>query len=230
MGTGRASTTDFRPRRVLVAGFLGAAIGIIAAGGAWAQSLTGGCAATINGKTPTQLTKDAPLAVAEGDNVVLKGTAPSSVAGGRSSTRVKVETPAWLPDMPFGPYKGKGTAWGGTVEVPKILFTLGSGIYKVNGTATGTGGWRCIGSAYVQLGDSSPIEAAVGGAAALGGGAIALSGRKPKNKDENSLGRAIVNLIKELGPDIKASFGADGFLLIALLLLFVLLGILGLPA
>ncbi|MBK5228079.1 MAG: hypothetical protein JJE05_06180 [Actinobacteria bacterium] len=192
-----------------------------------AQSLSGGCSATINGKTPTQLTKDAPLVVAEGDNVVLKGTAPSSVTGGRSSTRVKVETPVWLPDMSFGPYKGKGAAWGGTVEVPKILFTLGSGIYKVNGTATGTGGWRCTGSAYVQLGDSSPIEAAAGGAAALGGGAIALSGRKPKNK--NSLGRAIVNLIKELGPEIKATFGADGFLLLALLLLFVLLGILELP-
>lgn len=46
---------------------------------------------------------------------------------------------------------------------------------------------------------------------------------------ESALGRAIVNMIKELGPEIKATFGADGFLLIALLLLFVLLGIIGLP-
>ena len=79
-------------------------------------------------------------------------------------------------------YKGKGAAWGGTVEVPKILFTLGSGIYKVNGTATGTGGWRCTGSAYVQLGDSSPIEAAAGGAAALGGERSRCSGGNPRTR------------------------------------------------
>lgn len=218
-------SAGFGARRAVVAGFLGAVIGLVAAGGASAQSLTGGCTADINGKAPTQLTKDAPLVVAEGDNVVLNGAAPGS-ATGRSSTRVKVETPIWLPDMSFGPYRGKGAAWGGTVEVPKILFTLASGIYKVNGTASGTGGWRCTGSAYVQLGDSSPVEAAAGGAIALGGGAIALSGRKPKRKDENSLGRAIVNLIRELGPDVKANFGADGLLLIAILFLFVLLGIL----
>lgn len=96
------------------------------------------------------------------------GTAPTGVTGGRSSTRVKVETPVLLPDMSFGPYKGKGAAWGGTVEVPKIPFTLGSGIYKVNGTATGTGGWRCTGSAYVQLGDTSPIEAATGAQGPVG--------------------------------------------------------------
>lgn len=188
--------------------------------------------------------------VAKGDSVVVAGNAPSGASSGRSTTRVKVETPFWMPDislfwMPdisFGPYKGKGTSWGGTVEVPDIVFTLGSGIYKVNGRGTGSG-WSCTGSAYMQLGDTSAAEAALGGAVALGGGALATSGRKPKGgkvsdgadprvtkKAENSLGRAIVNLIKEIGPDVRANFGADLFLMIALLLLFVLLGIVEVPS
>ena len=174
--------------------------------------------------------------------MVVAGTAPAGASSGRSTTRVKVETPFWLPDMSFGPYKGKGTSWGGTVKVPSIIFTLGSGIYKVNGRGTGSG-WSCTGSAYMQLGDTSAAEAALGGAAALGGGALAASGRKPKGgknlgksdprvtkKAENSLGRAIVNLIKEIGPDLKANFGADLFLIIALLLIFILLGIVEVPS
>lgn len=231
-----------RVRKVLGAAVLGAVLGFLLTGGALAQSLGGGCSATVNGKSPTQLTKDAPLVVAKGDNVVVAGNAPPGASSGRSTTRVKVETPFWLPDISFGPYKGKGTSWGGTVKVPDIVFTLGSGIYKVNGTGRGTG-WTCTGSAYMQIGDTSAAEAALGGAAALGGGALAVSGRKPKGgkvqdgddpritkKAENSLGRAIVNLIKEIGPDVRANFGSDLFLMIALLLLFVLLGIVEVPS
>jgi hypothetical protein len=204
------------------------------AGGAWAQSLTGGCSATINGRAPAQLTKDNPLGVAKGEKVTLEGTAPASAGKGGSSTSVRVETPFWAPDISFGPYKGKGTAWGGTVDVPDILFSLAPGIYRVNGTATGSG-WRCVGSAYVDIGKTSPASAALGGAAVLGGGAAVRSGRKRKKKakprlkdDPNAMGRAIVNIIRELGPELKARFGADLFLIIALLIMFVVLGIFGL--
>ncbi len=222
--------------RVLAAALLGALCSFLIAGMALSQSLTGGCSATVNGRSPQQLTKDSPLVVAEGDSVTLQGTAPAGAASGRSTTRVKVETPFWMPDMSFGPYKGKGTSWGGTVEVPKILFTLASGIYKVNGTGTGSG-WRCTGSGYVQLGDAALAEAAIGAGAALGAGAAARGARKPPGGpvqdgndprvNKNREGKALVGMIRDLVRDLKAEFGADAALVVALIILFLILEISG---
>src|SRR4051794_29308507 len=74
-----------RPRRnslatALVAVSFAALAVIVGTQIAYAQSLSGGCTATINGKDPTGLTKSDPLVVHKGEEVAVKGTVPPSVA------------------------------------------------------------------------------------------------------------------------------------------------------
>jgi hypothetical protein len=230
-------------RRGLAVCLLGSSAMLLLHAAASAQGITGGCTATVNGRTLSQLTKDNPLVVSKGQRVNITGAVPPqfAVSNTTSSTSAKVITPWYLPDVSFGPYQGKGSRWGANVEVPSIAFTLGPGTYKVVGTATGTGGWRCDASAWVKI-DGNPTAGAAGGAVLAAGGAAAVAGgrgRKPGGKGkprpgrsardrvrdriENSLGRAIIELIREIEPEVRANFGADTAMVIAYILILILL-------
>lgn len=144
-----------------------------------AQEVTGGCNATVNGASVDTLTMTDPLVVAKGDLVDLTGSVPVSAGAGRvdSETRIFVEV---VGDIPLANESGTGPFWGGTVTVPNLLTQLAPGVYRVKGTAEGSG-WVCNGSAYVKV-EGGPLTAATAvGLVVLGSGvAAAVRSRRPK--------------------------------------------------
>lgn len=146
---------------------------------ALAQEVTGGCSATVNGRTIDSLDIKHPLIVAKGDVVTLTGAVPASAGSGNitSETRIYVEV---VGDIPVATEPGTGSFWGGTVEIPDVLTSLAPGVYKVKGTAEGSG-WLCTGSAYIKI-EGGPLTAAaaVGGVAAAAGIVTAIRAVKPK--------------------------------------------------
>jgi hypothetical protein len=146
---------------------------------ALAQEVTGGCSATINGQTLDTLDIKHPLVIAKGDVVVLTGAVPAAAGTGNitSETSIYVEV---VGDIPVATEPGSGPFWGGTVEIPEVLTSLAPGVYKVKGTAEGSG-WVCNGSAYVKI-EGGPLTAAaaVGAVAAVAGVAGAIRAVKPK--------------------------------------------------
>ena len=166
-------------RRVLITVVGAAVVLTIAIPAALAQEVTGGCSATINGQTLDTLDKKHALVVAEGDVVALTGTVPATAGSGTvtSETRIFVEV---LGDIPVATEPGTGSFWGGNVEVPEVLTSLAPGVYKVKGTAEGSG-WLCKGSAYIKI-EGGPLTAvaAIGAVIAATGGATAIRAVKPK--------------------------------------------------
>jgi hypothetical protein len=146
---------------------------------ALAQEVTGGCSATVNGQSLDTLDIKHPLIVAKGDVVALTGSVPASAGSGSitSETRIYVEV---VGDIPVATEPGTGPFWGGTVEIPEVLTSLAPGVYKVKGTAEGSG-WLCTGSAYIKI-EGGPLTAAtaVGAVAAAAGTAAAIRAVKPK--------------------------------------------------
>ena len=139
-----------------------------------AQEVTGGCSATVNGRTLDTLDIKHPLVVAKGDTVALTGQVPNAAGGGNvsSETRIFVEV---VGDVPVATEPGDGPFWGGTVEVPDVLTSLAPGVYKVKGTAEGSG-WLCTGSAYIKI-EGGPVTAAAAiGVVAAGAGTAAAIG------------------------------------------------------
>lgn len=146
---------------------------------AHAQEVTGGCSATVNGQTLDTLDIKHPLVVAKGDILALTGTVPASAGTGTvdSETKIYVEL---VGDVPVAEQTGDGPIWGDWVELPEVLANLAPGVYKVKGTATGSG-WVCNGSAYIRI-EGGPLTAAaaVGAVAAVSGGIAAVGAVKPK--------------------------------------------------
>jgi hypothetical protein len=196
-----------------------AAILIVVAPAASAQEVTGGCHATVNGQTLDTLDIKHPLVVAAGDTVTLTGQIPGGASVGTSETRIVVEV---VGDVPVTTETGTGSFWGGTVEVPDVLTKLAPGVYKVKGTATGTG-WECTGSAYIKI-EGGPLTAAagVGAVAAVGGIAAAVGSRRPK---QTQVFAQAAN--PSAAPDRNAGFAADVLVLVSFLLLALLVGFLG---
>jgi len=150
-------------------------LGLLPAAGA--QEIAGGCTATVNGQSVTSLTRLNPVVVSKGDTVALVGSAPPSAGSGTSETRIVVEV---VGDIPVATEIGNGASWGGSVQVPSVITRLAPGIYKVKGTAQGSG-WICTGSAYVKV-EGGPWTAATGiGVVLVGSGVAAAAGaRRPK--------------------------------------------------
>lgn len=130
---------------------------------AFGQGVDGGCTATVNDEDPSALTEDDPLKVDEDDTVDLVGTVPPD-GGGSSKTEVYVIVAGFR--VPVEDEQGTGEEWGDTVEVPNAIADLAPGIYRVEGEASGTGGWNCEGSAYVDV-DGGPFTAAAAAGAGL---------------------------------------------------------------
>jgi hypothetical protein len=141
----------------------GALLLLIAGGGtAWAQGVSGGCTATVNGRAPASLTAKDPFPIEKDQVVSVTGTVPASVANQRriESTTELLIFPGPLNGVPFETIEGTGPEWGGESEIPEALFDYAPGIYLVGGSASGTGGWDCEGSGYIEL-EGGPWTAAL---------------------------------------------------------------------
>lgn len=186
---------------------------------ALAQEVTGGCSATVNGRTLDTLDIKHPLVVAKGDTVALTGQVPDAAGSGTilSETRIYVEV---VGDVPVTTETGDGPFWGGTVEVPDVLTSLAPGVYKVKGTAEGSG-WMCTGSAYIKI-EGGPVTAAaaVGVVAAGAGVATAVGARRPKDTQVFYQGEGA----SAPNPDSGARYTADVITLFLFLLMAVLMG------
>lgn len=147
---------------------------------AQAQEVTGGCSATVNDHNLDTLDIKHPLIVEKGDILALTGSVPASAGTGTiySETKIYVEV---IGDIPVAEQTGDGVIWGDWVEVPDVLTQLAPGVYKVKGTAEGSG-WLCTGSAYIKI-EGGPLTAAtaIGAVAAVAGAAAAVAAVKPKH-------------------------------------------------
>jgi len=143
----------------VVAGSLLLFVGV---GTAWAQGVDGGCTATVNGRAPASLTAKDPFPVEKDQVVSVTGTVPASVANQRrvESTTELLIFPGALGGVPFKTIEGTGPEWGGEAELPDALFDYAPGIYLVGGSASGTGGWDCEGSGYIEI-EGGPFTAAL---------------------------------------------------------------------
>ena len=204
----------FRPRRnamataVVAASFAGLAV-IVGTQLAYAQSLDGGCTATINGHDPKGLTKSDPLVVHKGERVSVNGVVPPSVASLpanqiTSNTKIKVLFIEGVVEPSDTQKPGTGPDWGGSVNVDDYL-KYGVGLYKIEGSSSGNPGWSCTGSGYVKLSDGSPLSKPIGqGATALfavaGLGALASS-RTKRTPDPSITQHSLADDIRnDLGP------------------------------
>ena len=211
-------------RRVLIAGVGAAVVMAIAIPAALAQEITGGCTATVNGQTLDTLDRKHPLVVEKGDVVALTGAVPAAAGSGNvtSETRIYVEV---VGDIPVATEPGTGPFWGGTVEVPDVLTSLAPGVYKVKGTAEGSG-WVCDGSAYIKI-EGGPLTAvaAIGAVAAAAGAASAIRAAKPKKGQVFSDGRSSGG--EGPTPDSSTHWAANTVTLLLFALLVALMGFLG---
>ncbi len=164
----------WRPRPNAVATFLvtlalTGGVYTFAASLAEAGNIDGGCTATINGTDPSSLTENNPLVVHKGEQVVLSGRVPSSVADSgsqiTSATVIRIAVVEGIFDAKTSAHHGTGPEWGGSVNVDNYL-KYGAGLYRVTGVSAGTPGWSCSGKAYVLLKDGNPLTKPIGGAAA----------------------------------------------------------------
>ena len=209
---------NLRPRRnglattIVFLAFGGMAL-ILATQVAYAQSLDGGCTATINGRAPATLTKSDPLVVHKGEGVNVQGVVPPAIAATpadqiTSQTNIKVSFVENLFQTTNRQKPGTGPNWGGSVNVDDYL-KYGVGLYKVEGTSSGApGGWRCSGDGFVKL-DGSPLSKPVGQAAVAlfavaGVGALASGRAKAPDAaiTQHSLGQ-------DLGNDVEALAHVD---------------------
>jgi len=203
-------------RRLLVLTIFGALLLAIAVP-AMAQEVTGGCNATVNGQTLDTLDAKHPLIIEKGDTVALTGSVPATASGGSESlTKIYVEV---VGDIQLAEEPGTGEFWGGTVEIPELLTSLAPGVYKVKGTAEGSG-WLCTGSAYVKI-EGGPWTAAtaIGAVAAVAGGIGAAAAIKPKKGQifhEGPSGGG--------APETPTKLVADAAVLLILLLLIYVIG------
>jgi len=210
-------------RRVLVV--LGVAVIAIAVliPAALAQEVTGGCSATVNGQTLNTLDIKHPLIVEKGDTVALTGQIPADAGSGSAASETKIYVEV-VGDVPIATQSGSGRFWGGTVEIPDVLTSLAPGVYKVKGSAEGSG-WLCTGSAYVKI-EGGPLTAAaaVGVVAAGAGIASVLGATRPKQTQIfNEGGTAGATAT----PDTGARLAADAITIGLFVLLAFLLGYVG---
>ncbi len=148
------------------------------------QSLTGGCTATVNGRSPASMTKSDPLPVDADTPITVSGqVAPAGLAlpANQATSTLEVYLYVWGFPVKVDTRNETGHSWGGTINVPSWLSGKASGLYKIEGDATGNPGWACNASGYVKLGDSGLTAAAAVGAVgvAAGAGAAATSTKPP---------------------------------------------------
>jgi hypothetical protein len=179
-------------KRVAAVSFLS----VVGGGMAWAQGVSGGCTATINGRSPASLTAKDPFLVEKGQEVSVTGTVPASVANQRqveSETELKIFV-GDLDGIPFETIEGTGPEWGGQAAVPDAVFDYAPGIYLIGGTASGTGGWSCEGSGYIEIaGGPWTAALAVGAGLTVVGALFLKMARGPVRSDKDERVRRAID-------------------------------------
>jgi hypothetical protein len=223
---GEPARVDVTMRRMA---FLAAAVGVVMLGGvvpAAADEISGGCTATVNGRDVASITRSDPLVLPSGTaSVNVSGSVPpAALAAAASSVTTSLDIDVadswWLPGFH---YDATGHAFSGNAEIPGWVRSLAAGLWKMDAVATGTpGGWRCAASIYVKVGGPLTAATAVGAGAAVAGAAVTASaasgggGRAPRPKQRR---------------DTMVDRGLDALaLLLAILLLYLLLGIFEVPS
>jgi uncharacterized protein len=140
-----------------------ALVWLISLGSASAQTASGGCASTINGQSPTKLTRSNPLVVGANSMVVIAGQVPPKHKDPRkvkATTAIQVTGIEGIGGVTVKKLTTTGAAWGGRVKIDPY-FRFGVGLYRVEVVAAGTGGWTCRMTAYVRL-KGSPLSKPIG--------------------------------------------------------------------
>jgi len=180
---------------------------------AYAQTLTGGCTATVNGRNPTTLTRSNPVVVQKGGTVRVKGVAPPAVQAlpenqVQSNTTVTISIVEGVADVESSNHPGQGYAWGGVEEVDEYVGGP-IGLYFVEATAVGTPNWTCSASGYVKL-DGNPFAEPIGQAATgltLVGGAGALISSRSKERPDASASPTAEGVKQDFGTDVDKLVG-----------------------
>jgi hypothetical protein len=210
------------------AAFLAAAVVLVVFGvvaTAAADEISGGCTASVNGRDAASITRSDPLVLPSGTaSVNVSGSVPpSALAAPASSVTTSLDIDVadswWLPGFH---YDATGHAFSGNAEIPGWVRSLAAGLWKMDAVATGTpGGWRCTASIYVKVGGPLTAATAVGAGAAVAGATVTTSassggrGRTPRPRQRR---------------DTMIDRGLDAFaLFLAIVLLYLLLGIIEVP-
>jgi uncharacterized protein len=128
-------------------------------GTATADTPTGGCTGSANGRNAAGLTQDNPLKVKEHQNITAEGTTPSGKSG-PNQTHVKVFLVDGIGGITSEDHAGDGDTWSSnSIKVDDYL-KYGVGTYKVEVTNTGAD-WVCTYVGYVQL-DGNPLTKPIG--------------------------------------------------------------------
>jgi putative component of membrane protein insertase Oxa1/YidC/SpoIIIJ protein YidD len=204
-----------RPRRRLRPNTLPTVFSVVALSGlvvvmtaatAEAVGVSNGCSATINGRSPSTLTKDDPLAVHKGETVSVTGSAPAGTpAKDTNNTHIDVAIIDGVFGVSSSDHPGHGPSWGGSQNVDDYL-KYGVGLYHVTGVANGSSGWHCEGDGYVELKDGSPLTKPIGAGAAglaiIGGIGALLSARSRFDTDAEGVAARPRDPEEELRDDI----------------------------
>jgi hypothetical protein len=186
-------------RTLSAAAFMSGIVLLALAGSALAQTISGGCSGTVNGRTPTSMTRSDPLVVEKGDTVQATGTAPKA---GPNVTVVSFYVLEPWGKVSSEKHEGDGTSWGGSASVDERL--PGVGLYKGFAEASGQG-WSCEASGYIRVkGDplKEPMGQAGAGAAVLGAAGVAFAAREKKVSAES--------VKKEFAEDLEWLVDPDG--------------------
>ncbi len=166
-------------RTLSAAALLAGLVLVVLSSVAAAQSISGGCTGTVNGRSPASMTKSDPLVVEKGDSVQAQGTAPGG-AKGQNVTVVSFYVIEPWGKVSSEQHEGDGASWGGSASVDERL--PGVGLYKGFAEASGQG-WSCEASGYIRV-DGNPLSEPMGqagaGAAVLGAAGVALAAREKK--------------------------------------------------
>lgn len=144
---------------------------------AFADEISGGCTASINGRDVADITRSNPIVLKDGATTVnVSGMVPPSalaVAPSQVTTIFELR----LADAGFVPgltEEGTGHMFMGRAEIPDWIRNLAAGLWKLDAVATGTpGSWQCSASVYVSVGGPLTVATAIGLGAAVAGAALA---------------------------------------------------------
>jgi hypothetical protein len=203
---------------------------MLAMSAAQAQSLNGGCTATINGRQLPSMTFGDPLEVTKGKGLSVSASVPAT------SKKAKTQLSVSIGPISKG-YSFKGTSYNRGLNPPSWLFSVADGVVLGRGTATGQG-YSCSGSGYVKI-DGDGLLAIIGGTLLGAGGAAGVanaSGSKNHPTEEappaqetsgqrtaddpNKEGREIVEMIKEARRDIPKDFLATFILILMFIIIW----------
>jgi hypothetical protein len=190
-----------------------------------AEEISGGCTATVNGRDVGAITRSDPIVLpSDTASVNVSGSVPpAALAAPASSVATSLDidvADSWF--LPGFHYDATGHAFSGNAEIPRWVRSLAAGLWKLDAVATGSpGSWRCAASIYLKVGGPLTAATAVGAGATVAGAAVTSSasrggpGRTPRPRRRR-------DRVVDRGLDLLA-------LLLAVILLYLLLGILEVP-